>query len=123
MKLTKKASKRLEVSIYVIAGIFGLAGLSLIVTGIVGTYLGVPLSDNPIASSQNTLVSATGMGYRWWGIIFLLIGALIASVALYNFARIEDRDSERNARRRERMQVSETPTVVEAKVEPKSESN
>ncbi len=102
-----------EIITWCVGALFILGGLSLIILGVVGTYLNVPADENPIVQTQATLQAGTGMGYRWWGVIFLLIGALIATISLCYFAKKEDRDSERSARRRERMSVrTETPIEV-----------
>ncbi len=113
-KKTKRKLKKTELGLYVASGLIGLTGIALIITGIVGTHLGTQQADNPIAQSEEVLLASTGIGFRWWGVIALILGAVIASVALSAYAKREDRDEERNARRRERMQIlSESAAPIE----------
>ncbi len=125
MEKKKVALSKGEIFSYVVAGLLALGGLSLILTGIIGTHLGVPPTDNPITGAEAALLGSIGIGFRWLGVIILLVGVVIAVIALSAFAKKEDRDEERNARRRERMQIlsasASVPEAVEVKAEPKKE--
>ena len=108
MKKKKMQLGRKELTWYVISGIIALAGLTVVVFGIVGDHLPVISSENWILVSENAwLKNWSGMGYRYWGLILLGIAAVIASIALTHFARSGDRDSERAARRAQRLALDE----------------
>ncbi len=129
--MNKKSLKlrRGEIALYVILILVALTGLALIICGIVGSHLDLTMDDNSIAYTESVLIGATGLGYRWWGTIILVVAAVIAAIALSSFAKKEDRDEERNARRRERMQIltetqgdTLTAGAIEAKATPVAEA-
>ena len=100
---TKKISKK-EIVWYSIAGFIGFVGLFFLILGIVGENLPVVYSDNWILYSEPLWLSNwSGMGYRYWGLILLLAGSLLAVICLSVFARETDRDSERASRRAQRL--------------------
>ena len=112
----RKFSKK-EVVWYVIASLFALIGLVFLVFGIVRDHFPGLYEDNWIAASENAwLTNWSNIGYRWWGLILLGIGAFIAIVSLTYFAKEGDRDSERALRRAQRLGQTE---VVEADAEDK----
>lgn len=113
-----------EIVWYSIAGFFGLVGLVFVIFGVLGSHL--PLKDNGdlnwVLESENAwLVNWSKMGYRWWGLILLGVGGLIAIVSLTLFARVGDRDEERAARRAQRLALENEPVEVTASEEPAQE--
>lgn len=96
-----------------VTGFFVIAGLFLIILGIVGSHLPILAKDNWIILSQDVLKAATAMDYRWWGVIAMMIGVVIGCFSLNHFAKKGDTDSVRNARRRERMQMLGENTPIE----------
>lgn len=112
--MKKKILSRKEITWYVIAGILAFVGLVFVVFGIVGDHLPVLSSDNWVLISENAwLKNWSGMGYRYWGLILLAAGTAIAVTSLAFFARSGDRDSERAARRAQRLAL-ESEDVKEA---------
>ncbi len=112
---TKKLSIK-EIVWYIIAGIFGLAGLVFLVVGIVGEHLPVLSSENGILLSEAAwLTSWSPLGYRYWGIILVLAASLLAVICLTLFAREGDRDVERALRRAQRLGVSQSQEEPKAK--------
>lgn len=112
MAKKSKLSKK-EIVFYAIAGVIGVVGLLFVVFGIVSSHFPGINEDNWIVASENAwLVNWSHMGYRWWGLILVGVAAVIACISLTVFAREGDRDSERSARRAQRLGVTE-PTTVE----------
>lgn len=117
MKKNKKIGiSKKELTWYVLAGIFAFVGLLFVVFGVVGDHLPVISSENWVLVSENAwLKNWSGIGYRYWGLILLGIGTVIAVSALTYFARSGDRDSERAARRAQRLALeSEEEEAKEA---------
>ena len=108
----KKKIQGKELAWYIIAGIIALIGLAFVVFGIIGSHFPGKASDNWVVISENAwLKNWSKIGYRYWGIILLGIGAIIAAIALNVFARVGDRDEERALRRRQRLGEQETIEV------------
>lgn len=111
----KNHSARKERFWYILGGFLAFAGLVFLIFGIIGDHMPVKASDNWVIYSQDMwLTNWSGMGYRYWGLILLGLGTLIAVIALTYFASSGDRDSERAARRAQRLALeSEEAEVVE----------
>jgi len=90
---------------FVIGALLNLTGLSFIITNIIGDNLNVAPTKNPIIIADTALKNGlhTPLGFLYWGIIFLLLGALIVSLTLSLASRNEDRDRERSLRREQRL--------------------
>lgn len=115
MSKSNSKIKTKEIVIYSIAGFLAFAGLFFLILGIVGEHLPVVYSDNWILYSEAIwLTPWSSMGYRYWGMILLGIGALIGVFFLAYFAKEGDKDEERALRRAQRLgkethsEVSET---------------
>ena len=98
---------------YIITLSLAFIGLVFAIIGVIGDHLPVKASDNWVRISEAAWLSNwSHMGYRYWGIILLGGGLVIFSLALTFFSRESDRDSERAARRAQRLaamnQVKET---------------
>ena len=118
-KKAKKLSAK-EIVWYVLAALLGALGLIFLVFAIVGDFLPVLASDNWVLQSEQTwLTNWSPMGYRYWGLILVGAGALIASIALNYFAREGDRDEERALRRAQRLALE--PEVVDVEAEEKKD--
>ena len=57
------------------------------------------------------------LSYRWFGVILLLVAALIAAIALNGFARKNDTDNERALRRAQRLKIISESEKVTAEQE------
>ncbi len=118
-KQAKKLSNK-EIFWYVLAGIIATVGLTSLVFGIVGDHFPGLYEDNWIAASENGWIKAwSHLGYRYWGIILIVVAAFIAVVALTVFAKGGDRDTERALRRQQRLAMN---NVVEEKPEENPEA-
>ncbi len=106
-----------EIAWYVIAGIFVMLGLTLMVFGIIGHHMNVALDDNFIKQAEDNLVNAIKVpfDFRIWGIMFVLLGAIITIITLNFNAKKTDRELERTVRRQQRLNAG-----MDTKMEVKS---
>jgi|GEM_PF-2018843 hypothetical protein len=90
---------------FFIGSILNLGGFAFIVTSVVGDCLNVAPSKNPILLANAALKSFTHtpLGFNAWGIILLLLGAVIVAIVLSVASQNEDRERERQARRDQRL--------------------
>lgn len=95
---------------YCIAAVIAIFGLILIVFGILGHHLNVPLNSNFVKNAENSLISSIHIpfGFTVWGVLFLLLGVAILLVVLTYFARKSDRENERTIRRQQRLAAVKT---------------
>lgn len=128
MKKVRVSGK--EIAWYVIAGILCLFGLTLCVFGIIGHHMNVALDENFIKSAEDSLINAIKIpfDFRIWGIMFALLGAIVAIIALNFNAKKTDREMEKTIRRQQRLNagmntnievksavqiIEETPSPIE----------
>ena len=100
MNVTKK-----EFAWYVVSGILVFIGVVLIIFDIIGDNIRVSTADNWILTAQNAVIewSKINMDWRAWGLIFFLVGALVAVITLSVFAKGADRIVEKEQRRQARL--------------------
>ncbi len=100
-----------------IESVFGLAGFTLLVLGIVSDYLPSKYSENFLAKQEQAWMSFshTPLTFRWLGVIALLIGSLLAVITLNHYAKKTDADEERELRRAQRLQVLNGESITEEK--------
>jgi hypothetical protein len=112
MKVTTK-----EFVWYVIAGILVFIGTALIIFDIIGDNIRVSTDDNWILTAQNAVIewSKINMDWRAWGLIFFLVGALVAVITLSVFAKGADRIVEKEQRRQARLSAIKETDVDENK--------
>ena len=109
-----KLSKGEKVFI-ILDGILALGGLVMIVLGFIADfYPGTP-EDN--WTGQAAFQNAMHLSYRWFGVILILVAALIAAIALNGFARKNDTDNERALRRAQRLKIISESEKVTAEQE------
>lgn len=106
-----------EFAWYVFGGLFAVAGITLMIFGIIGHHMNVPLDNNFIKKAEEALSSAIKVpfGFRVWGIIFLLFGMIAVACTLAFNAKKTDREVEKTIRRQQRINAG-----VEQKLEVKS---
>jgi len=94
-----------EFTWYVIAGILGFIGLTLIIFDIIGDNITGNAADNWIINAQNSVIewSKINMDWRGWGLIFFLLGTFVAVITLAVFAKGTDRLVEKEQRRQARL--------------------
>ncbi|NCA97364.1 MAG: hypothetical protein EOM77_04195 [Bacteroidia bacterium] len=102
---------------YVISGILAFFGLTLVVFDIIGDNINVNSADNWIINAQKAVIewSKINMDWRAWGLIFFLVGALIAVITLSTFAKGADRLVEKEQRRQARLAASKESSVEPSK--------
>ena len=109
-----KISKGEKVFI-VLDGILALGGLVMIVLGFIADFYPGKPEDN--WTGQAAFQNAMRLSYRWFGVILLLVAALIAAIALNGFARKNDTDNERALRRAQRLKIISESEKVTAEQE------
>ena len=109
-----KLSKGEKVFI-VLDGILALGGLVMIVLGFIADFYPGKPEDN--WTGQAAFQNAMHLSYRWFGVILLLVAALIAAITLNGFARKNDTDNERALRRAQRLKIISESEKVTAEQE------
>lgn len=106
-----------EFTWYVIAGILAFIGVTLIIFDIIGDNMGGSAADNWIINAQKAVSewSKINMDWRGWGLIFFLLGALVAIITLSVFAKGADRLVEKEQRRQARLASIKESTNEEDK--------
>ncbi len=125
---TKNKMTGKEFAWYIVGGLFGMFGLTLMVFGIIGHHLNVPQADNFIKNAESAVIEAIKIpfDFRIWGILFLLLGMLIVILTLNYNAKKTDREVEKTIRRQQRLNAGmntsiEVKSAVEVIEEPKIE--
>lgn len=125
---TKNKMTGKEFAWYIVGGLFGMFGLTLMVFGIIGHHLNVPQADNFIKNAESAVIEAIKIpfDFRIWGILFLLLGMLVVILTLNYNAKKTDREVEKTIRRQQRLNAGmntsiEVKSAVEVIEEPKVE--
>ncbi len=127
LKLFFKSFSTKQIVWFVIGAVLLIAGLVFDVLDIVARSINVAPSKNPILLADSSLKKFFGnrpLGFIFWGIVLLLVGAIIISISLSLASKNEDRDKERQARKEQRLKkmvdaqnkVVEASTISEAPV-------
>ena len=111
----RKGLHPVEWVFYSIAAVVAILGIVSLVFGIVGYHLNVPPEDNFIALAEAKIV----LNFRYWGLILIGSGALIAVIVLSIFAQSADRKYEKNLRRQQRLSSSK---ISEMEIKPAVET-
>ncbi len=125
---TKNKMTGKEFAWYIVGGLFGMFGLTLMVFGIIGHHLNVPQADNFIKNAESAVIEAIKIpfDFRIWGILFLLLGMFVVILTLNYNAKKTDREVEKTIRRQQRLSAGmntsiEAKSAVEVIEEPKVE--
>jgi len=63
-----------------ISGAIAVAGLTLVIFGIVGDYLPLKSSENWILLGEASFQNVMKMNYRWFGVILILFAAFVSVI-------------------------------------------
>ncbi len=104
-----KSSKRIK-SFTVKQFVFLIIALLIITTAI--TFLVLGLIDdyanikNSILTTPNSSMKSKcwGIGFTWFGVIFTGVGSIILAFTLSSAAKLEERENEKQARRKQRIE-------------------
>ena len=113
--VSKNKLSKGETVFIVLDGILALGGLVMIVLGFIADFYPGKPEDN--WTGQAAFQNAMHLSYRWFGVILLLVAALIAAIALNGFARKNDTDNERALRRAQRLKIISESEKVTAEQE------
>ncbi len=113
--VSKNKLSKGETVFIVLDGILALGGLVMIVLGFIADFYPGKPEDN--WTGQAAFQNAMHLSYRWFGVILILVAALIAAIALNGFARKNDTDNERALRRAQRLKIISESEKVTAEQE------
>ena len=104
-----KSSKRIK-SFTVKQFVFFIIALLIIATAITFLVLGLIDDYANIKNSILTLPNSSmkskcwGIGFTWFGVIFNGVGSIILAFTLSSAAKLEERENEKQARRKQRIE-------------------
>ncbi|MGI6714087.1 MAG: hypothetical protein ACOX3K_03445 [Bacilli bacterium] len=100
---------------YIISGTIVLGGLVWVVFGIVGDYL-KPYGDNFIKKGEKAFAKfmKVDLSFRFWGLLTVVLGVIIFLIVLSRFAKKADLESEKRARRAQRLEFQAELEEAEA---------
>lgn len=104
-----KSSKRIK-SFTVKQFVFFIIALLIIATAITFLVLGLIDDYANIKNSILTLPNSSmkskcwGIGFTWFGVIFTGVGSIILAFTLSSAAKLEERENEKQARRKQRIE-------------------
>ena len=80
-----------------------LCGLLLIIFGMIGEYVFIPI--NVFKEANEAISNAVGFGLNllWIGVIVLLIGSVVVALSLNISSHVEEREKEKKLRKNERI--------------------
>jgi len=87
-----------EFAWYIAAGIIAAFGIVLMVFGILGSYMVYPNFVTIAEASVNAKLKSN-LGFRFWGLIFFALGAVVAVITLAVNSKKTDREVDRQLRR------------------------
>ncbi len=98
---------------FLIGILFLVVGIVCTVLGLIGDYADSTIAK-PFSGASAALVSAFhfGLTLTWLGVFFVLVGALIFALSLSFASKNEDRNNEREARRKQRLEAMENSDVI-----------
>lgn len=106
LKLFFKSFSTKQVVWFVIGAVLFVAGFIFDILDIIGRSIDVAPSKNSILLADAQLKSFFGnrpLGFTFWGIVLLLLGAIIIAITFSLASKNEDRDKERQARKEQRL--------------------
>ena len=89
---------------FVLGALIALNALTFLVLGLIDDYAGI---NNSILTAPNNSMKSSlgGIGFTWFGVITLVLGALIVALALSFSSKDDDREKERSSRREQRLKA------------------
>lgn len=98
---------------FLIGILFLVVGIVCTVLGLIGDYADSTIAK-PFSGASAALVNAFhfGLTLTWLGVFFVLVGALIFALSLSFASKNEDRNNEREARRKQRLEAMENSDVI-----------
>lgn len=128
--LEKKQQKQFVWSIigYVFSGLIYAFGFSLIITSIIGDYLG---AGNAIRKAEQATPNIFGqnVSWRYYGIFLILVATALLCITIYAISKVKDnkevsKEVKANRTKLNLDNVKTEPSIIEAEVkEPEQNSN
>lgn len=86
---------------FVFGVLISINAIIFLILGLINDY--ASLAYSPFESSNNGMIAALGgIDFKWFGVITLILGTIIYSLALSFSAKTQEREQERVARRKQR---------------------
>ena len=95
----KNKLSRFEIVFYTLSGLLFIAGIVFVILGIIADHAS---PNDPLQNAQNAFFS-----FRYFGLILLSSGTVIAVLSLLLFARGAEKRAEREERRKQRLEMAE----------------
>ena len=78
--------------------------LTFLVLGLIDDYANI---KNSILTTPNSSMKTMcwGIGFTWFGVIFTCVGSIILAFVLSSSAKLEERELEKQARRKQRLEA------------------
>ena len=90
---------------FVLGILISANALVFLVLGLINDY--APLAYSPFEAANSGMISALfGLDFKWFGVITLILGTIIYSLALSFSAKTQEREEEREQRRKQRRSFS-----------------
>lgn len=94
-----------EIILYVVYSVLAVAGLTLIVLGIIGDL--ITLSTNPLAVADGKFAAKMKMSFTVFGTLVVVLNALFAAITLAAYGQKAELEADKKARRLQRLQFEE----------------
>ena len=86
---------------FVFGVLISINAIIFLILGLINDY--ASLAYSPFESPNNGMIAALGgIDFKWFGVITLILGTIIYSLALSFSAKTQEREQERVARRKQR---------------------
>ena len=86
---------------FVFGVLISINAIIFLILGLINDY--ASLAYSPFESPNNGMIAAlSGIDFKWFGVITLILGTIIYSLALSFSAKTQEREQERVARRKQR---------------------
>ncbi len=94
-----------EMTLYIVYAVLALAGLTLIVLGIIGDL--ITLSTNPLAVADGKFAEKMKMSFTVFGSLVVVLNAIFAAITLAAYGHRAELEADKKARRLQRLQFEE----------------
>ncbi len=104
-----KSSKKIksftvkQLVFFIIALLIIATAITFLVLGLIDDYANI---KNSILTRPNSSMKSKcwGIGFTWFGVIFTAVGSIILAFTLSSAAKLEERENEKQARRKQRLE-------------------
>lgn len=109
--MKKRKINTTELVLYIIFGVVAVGGLVLVTLGMIGEYINV--HHNVLRDADKAFAEAMKMSFVVFGSLLVFVGALAAAITLATFGHRAELESDRRARRLQRLALEDAQEPVE----------